>query len=103
MPEYIEAKIQMFPTEAGGRWQPLQGDYSRYYPHLRVGTEGEYLGVAFYIGPEKITPGVDALVIMRLLYPHVDYTSLTVGATFDILEGPNAVGTGTVLEHWTEE
>ncbi len=68
-----------------------------YRPHLRVG-DGEYLGIEVVRASEGIAKG-RAQAIVRLLYwPQVNYDALSPGAAFDVLEGPNVVGHGRVIE-----
>ena len=68
-----------------------------YRPHLRVG-KGEYLGIEVLRASEGATKG-SAEVVVRLLYwPQVNYDALAAGASFDVLEGPNIVGHGRVID-----
>lgn len=71
----------------------------RYMPHLRVGSSGEELGVAFMEGPSITYPGETARGTAALLYG-VDYSPLQPGAEFEVLEGRRCVGTGTVVHRW---
>jgi hypothetical protein len=57
-----------------------------------------YLGVTFLEGPSEIHFGEPAKVLLRLDYPNVDYSSLSVGAAFTVREGAKVVGHGIVLE-----
>lgn len=69
-----------------------------YRPHFRV-SGGEYLGVALCNGPvDAVAPGESACADAVLIYePEVDYSALTPGAEFDVLEGRQVVGSGEVL------
>jgi len=86
-----EMKVEMNHRRFGGK-VPVG-----YRPHLRVGN-GEYLGIEVLRvseGPAKAS----AQVVVRLLYwPQVNYDALSAGASFDVLEGPNIVGHGRVIE-----
>ena len=75
-----------------------------YFPHFRVGDNGEYLGVAFLEGPEWIQPGTEAEEVVALIYADtgVDYSALQPGASFDVLEGARVIGRGRVIRRWTE-
>ncbi len=93
-----EATILMLDAASGGRTAPVAGCGCHYRPHVRVGSEGQHLGVCFLDGPELIAPGTTAIVKMVLVYhPEVDYSALVAGAHFLILEGPHVVETGTVI------
>ena len=68
-----------------------------YRPHLRVG-DGEYLGIEVVRATDGAANG-SANAIVRLLYwPQVNYDALLPGASFEVLEGPNVVGHGRVIE-----
>jgi hypothetical protein len=98
-----EVLIELLPTEKGGRNQPLDlcNDHpGTYCPHFRViGGSGELLGVAFMDGPDSpVLPGGKTFATVKSLYePNVSYAELVEGARFEILEGPNVVGYGTVM------
>jgi hypothetical protein len=70
-----------------------------YRPHLRVGRQGEWLGVAFLDGSaEWGEPGAhtECLVVLAYTSTGVDYSPLVPGAEFAVLEGHAIVGRGTV-------
>ncbi len=95
--QYAEVFITLLPTEAGGRKHPVDLDDHGYRPHFRVLPNGEYLGVEFVDGPEEVCPGDQTYATLRFLYtPDVLYDALTVGASFEILEGPGMIGYGTI-------
>ena len=75
-----------------------------YFPHFRIGPDGEYLGVAFIDGPEWIEPATKVEEIVALIYAEtgVDYSALQPGASFDVVEGKHAIGRGRVLRRWAE-
>jgi hypothetical protein len=56
----------------------------------------EMLGVEF-VELDSAPAGATALGTVRLLYDGVDYSALSPGITFGILEGPHVVGSGQVL------
>src|SRR5206468_12001687 len=90
--------IQLYPTDAGGRQTPLDlcnDRIGRYRPHFRpLAQPSELLGVEFMDGPdEPLQPGASTYATVYFLYePAVSYAALSVGAEFEIMEGPRAVG-----------
>lgn len=109
----IECHITFLSADEGGRSQPLgYGALSNYQyrPHFVVGDpkqrkarvernilQEEYLGVAFVLGPDIVETNKPLEVLVLLVYPEVDYSQLTVGATFTIREGAQVVGYGEVI------
>ena len=69
----------------------------KYCPHLMVKGDNRYLGISF-IGGDAIDFDIWIKCIVSLFYEEVDYSKLTVGAEFHIMEGRNNVGEGVVLE-----
>jgi len=71
----------------------------KYRPHFRIFGTNEWLGVEFIEGPdEPVKPGLSTSSTVRLLYaPEVSYAELREGTKFEILEGPNVVGSGEVI------
>lgn len=69
----------------------------KYYPHLVIKGDTEYLGVCFIDGEEVI---FDKEIIASALplYEGVDYSGLTKGTEFMIMEGGNKVGKGVIDE-----
>lgn len=69
----------------------------KYYPHLVIKGDTEYLGVCFIDGEEVI---FDKEIIASALplYEGVDYSGLTKGTEFMIMEGGNKVGEGVIDE-----
>jgi hypothetical protein len=106
--EYAAVHVRMVPTEESGRRTPVRlagtlGD--SYKPHFRIGLDGEFLGVAFVEGPERLAPGEEADATVVLLYAStgVDYTPLAPGVEFNVVEGPHVVARGTILRRWRAE
>ncbi len=59
----------------------------------------DYLGVRFVAGPIEVRPNQQVSCSLKLMYfPHVNYDSLQVGATFTIREGGKVVGFGVVTK-----
>jgi translation elongation factor EF-Tu-like GTPase len=97
-PTSVRVEISFKAEVDGGRSTALDLHSGRYRPHFRVGN-GEYLGVAMLNGStDLVLPGSCACADAVLVYePNVDYAALAPGAVFDVLEGAQVVGTGTVL------
>jgi hypothetical protein len=96
----------MLSEAQGGRKSPIYPrgttSGSHYMPHFRVGQFGEYLGVAFVDGPEKLAPGESANATVALVYAErgVDYSPLVPGAPFSVLEGKKVIALGEVVHRW---
>lgn len=98
MPEVAYAKVVFLNAQSGGRTNPVIGQSCKYRPHIRVGGDGNYLGVCFISGPDLIPLGVESDVTLVLVYfPEVDYSALMPGTRFQILEGAQIVGNGFVI------
>jgi len=99
---WAEVLIELLPTDQGGRQDPLNlcnDKPGQYRPNLRViGGSGELLGVAFMDGPDDpLLPGEKTFATIKSLYaPVVSYAELVEGSRFEILEGSNVVGYGSV-------
>lgn len=86
----------LHPDENGCRRLPSLNGYR---PHFRVSSSPELLGIAFIDGPECVQPSTPVHAKVRFVYlPEVDYTLLTIGAHFEILEGPQVVGYGVIID-----
>jgi hypothetical protein len=91
---YVDVSVRFagrsrVPTLSGGK----------YRPHFRVTGDTEYLGVAFVSGPEHCALGDEVQATAALIYD-VDYSALQRHVTFDVLEGPTVVGTGTIVRRY---
>ena len=104
--------------EEGGRATPLSAVayQGQYRPHIvlqpreirqakidmrdgRGHIVDEYLGVAFWTGPDPIPISKPFTVTMLLMFaPHPAYDPVVPGADFTIREGPKIIGHGTVLK-----
>jgi hypothetical protein len=102
MSEVIAAEVVFYAPEEGGRDHPLDLSRGEYTPHLSVEENSEYLGVRFLPSRGVFETGEPLYVKAELIYPNVDYSALTPGAHFKILEGPNTVGQGRVTSRWRE-
>jgi translation elongation factor EF-Tu-like GTPase len=101
MQNFASATIEMFDEQHGGRSNPTTAIGCVYRPHLKLGTQDQFLGVCFIDGPETITPGQTVDVSFLLLYDGVDYAGLVRGVAFLIVEGPHVVGKGIIRERWS--
>ena len=70
---------------------------SKYNPHLVIKGDTEYLGVTFIDG-EEVVFDKEIIASALPLYEEIDYSGLTEGTKFMIMEGGNIVGEGTVNE-----
>ena len=80
---------------SGKRKAPPCLTNGRYYPHILVKGDSEYLGVCFVDGTECVFDS-EAYAEVLPLYDGVGYHKSKVGTEFFIMEGGNAVGEGTV-------
>lgn len=120
--EFISAEIVILSSDEGGRATPLRPVAYRgqYRPHivlqscetrqakieLRDGMRhvvDEYLGIAFWSGPDPVPISQPFTAILFLMYPeHPGYGPVVPGAEFTVREGPKIIGHGRVLKRWTE-
>ena len=70
---------------------------SNYYPHLVIKGDTEYLEVCFIDG-EEVVFDREIIASALPLYEGVDYSGLTKGTEFMIMEGGNKVGEGVIDE-----
>ena len=96
---YTDVTVVYLSPEEGGRQTTPCLNNKKYRPHFRVLGTKEWLGVEFIEGPdEPVKPGEPTPSTVRLLYaPEVSYVELQAGARFEILEGPNVVGSDEVV------
>jgi hypothetical protein len=102
MPNLIDTRIRLFSSHDGGRQVSVDAAASLYAPHLRVDSNGEYLGVRMVDGPAELRPGDSAEVAWELMYDGVDYSPLSEGARFMLMEGPRVIGEGEVVRRHEE-
>lgn len=69
----------------------------KYNPHLVIKDDTEYLGVTFIDG-EEVVFDKEIMASALPLYEEIDYSALTEGTKFMIMEGGNIVGEGIVNE-----
>ena len=102
MTDWLEVRLQLKPSEQGGRNTPVLPRGGYYKPHFRVSAGSEALGVAFTDGPPEVVADAEATVTVALIYD-VDYASLQPGTAFEVLEGLRVIGAGHVVRRWTDE
>jgi hypothetical protein len=120
--EFISAEIVILSSDEGGRATPLLpvAYGGQYRPHivlqsretrqakieLRNGVQhvvDEYLGVAFWSGPDPIPISQPFTATLFLMYPgYPAYGLVAPGAEFTLREGPKIIGHGRVLTRWME-
>ena len=93
----IQVIVGFFGPDKGGREQVPGLRNQGYRPSLRVSGKTNLLEIEFTNGPDEydFDDEVDAHVLCFRI-PHVSYKVLAPGVTFDILEGDQVVGYGTV-------
>jgi len=79
------------------RRTPPNLNNGKYCPHLVIKGDTEYLGVTFIDG-EEVVFDKEIIASALPLYEGVDYSGLTEGTKFMIMEGGNIVGEGIVNE-----
>ena len=97
-----DVKLKFISPAGGGRNPPPRLDGALYRPHFRVSATGEYLGVAFLLGPEDAAPETEIEATVALVY-EVDYSALQPGVEFEVLEGPRRVATGRVTRRFEDD
>ena len=103
----FEAEITFRTQEEIGRKNPLVLNHptARYRPHLTVNQSvtsarvpsSDRLGIQFPQQAEDFQPGIPTLLRFEPLYEGIDYSFLTPGTSFSILEGPLLVATGCIV------
>jgi hypothetical protein len=71
----------------------------KYCPHLVIKGENEYLGIQFIDGDELVL-GKVGYGTAECAYEDVDYRLLEENVSFFIMEGPNRVGEGKIIERY---
>ena len=95
--ESILARLRLAPTSDGGRSTPIRPSSGDYRPHVRV-AGGELLGIRMVEGPAILSPGEEAEVVFEPMYlDRVDYSPLSTGVQFELMEGKTVIGLGTVV------
>jgi hypothetical protein len=103
--DYANITLIFLPADEGGRQRPPALEAGIYRPHLRVGAQGDHLGVAFVAGPHNVAAGEEVSATVWLVYTDldVDYRPLQEGVSFDVLEGPHVVARGVVTHRFQSD
>ncbi len=92
----IKTQITFKSYENGGCVQLPEG--TGYSPYFRVVGSEELLAVRFIDFPSDAEFEKPCKVNIQLLYyPKFEYGTLTVGAKFEVVEGPKVIALGSVL------
>src|SRR5262249_17833796 len=98
--KWFEVDVEFYSPN--WRKNPVHLGSGKYWPHLRVVSDPEHLGVKFVRGPDWVELGSSARAVIETIFENVDYGKLGPGVQFEILEGPHVVGKGTVLQELAE-
>jgi translation elongation factor EF-Tu-like GTPase len=102
---YIRASVDLLPTSAGGRTQPIVGGVSYRPNHNFFAPDNREMCMGFIELPhgQDLMPGQLAeLEITFWVWPELR-AAIKLGRTWTIQEGPKIVGYGTVLDVLAEE
>ena len=94
-PKLFEVNVEFFLPN--WRKHPVRLGSGQYWPHLRVVSDSEHLGVKFVRGPDWVELGSSATAVVQTIFENVHYEKLKAGVQFEILEGPHVVGKGVVI------
>ena len=93
----MRARVTLLSTAAGGRHTRIRSSAGRHYMPHAVIDDGEYLGVRVTLTGSDLLPGETTELTLE---PHpelVDYSTLSVGTSFELREVPKVVGHGVIL------
>ena len=96
----IYIKIKFFEDKRKTSVRFFDGNYQ---PHLVIKNDSEYLGVQFIDGEEFVFEKEILRIIQPIYTETVDYSKLTIGTEFFILEGSTLVGEGIVIDKFKTE
>jgi translation elongation factor EF-Tu-like GTPase len=102
---HIRASVELLPTSAGGRAQPIVGGFSYRPNHNFFAPDNSDMCMGFIELPtgQELMPGHSAeLEITFWVWPELR-AAIKPGRTWTIQEGPKVVGYGTVLEVLAKE
>ena len=94
---YIEAHVHLRSADAGGRKRPI---LSGYRCGFLIGNpfgdrEQQNDAAVYLVGKDELRPGSRAMARIRPAVPAA-WSSVSVGATLTMCEGPRAIGSATV-------
>jgi translation elongation factor EF-Tu-like GTPase len=94
---YIEALIELLPSEKGGRKTPIMSGYrcNCWLGRMEDGRRTYNDATFVIVDSERIEPGGRGVA---RVHPHLprDWSDLGPGSTFELCEGPRTIGTATV-------
>lgn len=94
MPKYhIEAEVHFLTPEEGGRQDPVRRGYRPQFYYQGQNWDA----IHEYPGREEVKPGETVLALLSFLSPDQHRGRVRPGLTFQLREGEQVVGTGTVL------
>jgi len=94
---YIEARVTLLPTDAGGRKRPITSGYRcGFLIGNPFGNREQQNDAAVYLADSvELTPGAEAIARIRPAVP-ASWAAVEVGATLRMCEGPRTIGSATV-------
>ena len=94
---FIEARVSLQPTAAGGRKRPIASGYRcGFLIGNPFGDREEQNDAAIYlVDTEVLLPGSEAMARIRPAVPAA-WVSISVGASLTMCEGPRTVGSAMV-------
>lgn len=91
------AEIIIYSSDMGGR--PSLPEGSGYSPHACSPDGEEYLPIIFHDIPTSATLNAKFEALIEFRYPdELDYTPLTTGKQFDLVEGVKRIGHAQLLD-----
>lgn len=92
---FIEARVTLVPTEAGGRRAGIADGY-RCNCRIPGHSEGEFFDATFHIqGTAVLGPGATGELRIQPHHPD-DWRSVEVGSVIEMCEGPRLIGRAIV-------
>ena len=89
----LRAKISLFPTEMGGRKNPVATGYK---PSFSFGSIHHHTGEIRLVKIKELLPGNSGVAVIKLLPSRYLRKNLKANDTFSITEGNRTIGTGVI-------
>ena len=93
-PPHIETEIEFLTTEAGGKTRPARSGFWPLFTYQGQNWISEHA----YPDQEEVRPGDTAKAYIRFLSPHEHSGKVYVGMPFEVNEGVQTIGHGTVTK-----
>ena len=90
---HVKASVTFYPTDQGGRKQPV---WSGYRPQIFY-KDRDWCGILTFVTKEVVFPGDTVITWITFLTPE-NHQGITKLMPFLVREGPFEIGKGTVLE-----